>query len=313
MDLSIAIPIYNESANLGLLYSRLNEVLPGMKVSYEIIFVNDGSADNSLDIIQQLSQKDPQVKYINFSRNFGHQIAIYAGMSSAKGRAVVTMDGDLQDPPELIAELYKEYSEKDCDIVYAKRKKRKGGSLLKRLCYKLFYRILSRITSVDIPLDVGDFRIVSKKVVRLLKQMPEQEKFLRGQIAWMGLKSSRIEYERDAREHGDPGYTYAKLLRLAIDGITSFSNFPLKVASITGFLVSFFSFFMAVRALYIRLFTDKALPEGFTFIIIIVLFLGGIQLITIGIIGEYLSRMNNNIKNRPPYIVEGTNIEPGDR
>jgi len=312
MDLSIAIPIYNEAENLKVLYDRLASVLPGMALDYEIIFVNDGSTDNSLDVIKDLAGKDAHVKYINFSRNFGHQIAIYAGMTHARGEAVITMDGDLQDPPEVIVGLYSMYSDEAHDVVYAKRKKRKGVSVIKRICYKLFYRMLARITSVDIPLDVGDFRVVNKKVINLLRNMSEQEKFLRGQIAWMGLKSGYLEYERDAREHGDPGYTYQKLFKLAMDGITSFSTFPLKVASITGFIVSSLAFIAAVRALYIKLFTDNPLPPGFTSIIIIVLFLGGIQLISIGIIGEYLSRMNNNIKNRPTYIVEGTNIDSGE-
>jgi dolichol-phosphate mannosyltransferase len=308
MDLSIAIPIFNEADNLKALYSRLDAVLSGMRLEYEIIFIEDGSVDDSLEIIKNLASNDAHVKYIAFSRNFGHQIAIYAGMEHAKGAAVVTMDGDLQDPPELIVDLYKQYSDEKFDIVYAKRMKRKGMSLLKRICYKVFYRVLAKITAVDIPLDVGDFRIVNKKVVRLLKRMSEQEKFLRGQIAWMGFKSGYLEYEREAREHGDPGYTYQKLITLAIDGITSFSTFPLKVASITGFIVSFLSFVAAARALYIKLFTDNPPPQGFTSLVIIILFLGGIQLITIGIIGEYLSRMNNNIKNRPTYIVEEANL-----
>jgi len=307
MDLSIVVPIYNESSNLETFYERLKSSLDKIKIETEIIFVNDGSSDDSLSIIKGFSEKDAQVKYIDLSRNFGHQIAIYAGLIKARGDAVVSIDGDLQDPPELISELYGKYKE-GYEVVYAKRKSRKGVGLFKRIAYKLFYRILSKITSISIPLDTGDFRIIDKRIIGLLKEMKEQEKFLRGQIAWMGFNQTYIEYDRSERLSGSPGYTYRKLFRLAIDGITSFSNFPLRLATISGFLVSIVSFFFILRSIYIKLFTDTIIPGGWTSLMIAILFLGGIQLIGIGIMGEYISRISTNTRNRPLFIIKESNI-----
>lgn len=306
VDVSIVIPIYNEEGNILLLHDRLTSVMNGVGVSFELIFINDGSKDQSISLIIQLAESDNRVKYINFSRNFGHQIAVTAGLDMAIGNAIVIIDADLQDPPELIADLYAKLKE-GFQVVYAKRRQRGGETLAKKWTAKLFYRLLKRITSVDIPLDTGDFRIMDRKVVNVLKAMPEKNKFLRGQISWIGFKQTFVEYDRNERHTGQTGYTYRKMFRFAMDGITSFSSFPLKVASIMGFVVSGIAFITMIYALYVR-FVNGHYVQGWTSLIISIMFIGGIQLICLGMIGEYLSRMSDNIRNRPLYIVSDTNI-----
>ncbi len=307
MKLSIVIPIYNEEGNIDSLINRLRTVIAKMNITCEYIFVNDGSKDCSIQLIKNLASADPSVKYIDFSRNFGHQIAVSAGLDLAAGNRVAIIDADLQDPPELIIDMFAKMDE-GFEVVYAKRKHRVGESWLKKFTAKVFYRILKSITSVKIPVDTGDFRIIDRKVVDVLKQMPEHNKFLRGQISWIGFNQTYVTYDRDVRQSGSTGYTYKKMIRLALDGITSFSNFPLKVASICGFVVSGIAFLVMIYALYARYIT-KDYVEGWTSTIISVLFLGGIQLISIGIIGEYISRLSENARNRPLYIINETNIE----
>ena len=307
MKLSIVIPIYNEEENIDSLINRLRTVVAQMQISCEYIFVNDGSKDISFQLIKNLALADPAVKYIDFSRNFGHQIAVSAGLDLAAGDRVAIIDADLQDPPELIIEMFAKMDQ-GYEVVYAKRNNRNGESWLKKFTAKVFYRILKSITSVKIPVDTGDFRIIDRKVVNVLKQMPEHNKFLRGQISWIGFKQTYVEYDRKVRQAGSTGYTYKKMIRLALDGITSFSNFPLKVASICGFVVSGIAFIVMIYALYSRYIT-KDYVEGWTSTIISVLFLGGIQLISIGIIGEYISRLSENARNRPLYIINETNIK----
>ena len=307
MDLSVIIPIYNEEGNIHTLIDRLQAVIDDMNLSStEYIFINDGSRDRSMEMIRELAVKNKNVKYINLSRNFGHQVAVSAGLDKSKGDAVVIIDADLQDPPELIPELYKKLKS-GFEVVYAKRKSRQGESFFKKSTAKLFYRILSKMTSISIPVDTGDFRIVDRKIVEVLKKMPEQQKFLRGQISWIGFSQSFVEYDRDERYAGKTGYTYKKMIRLALDGITSFSNFPLKIVTIAGFAVSGISFFMILWALYSR-FISKDYEPGWTSLMLTILFLGGIQLIGIGIIGEYVSRLSANIRNRPLYVVSESNI-----
>ncbi len=307
MNLSIIIPIYNEEGNIPALIERLHTVVKQMNVPYEFIFVNDGSKDRSIELIKKIAEQDASIRYIDFSRNFGHQIAVTAGLDQSKGDRVVIIDADLQDPPELILEMSKKMDE-GYEVVYAKRKARKGESWLKLFTAKLFYRILKAITSVNIPVDTGDFRIMDRKIVDVLKQMPEQNKFLRGQISWIGFNQTFVEYERNERNAGETGYTYKKMIRFALDGITGFSNFPLKFASICGFIVSGIAFVIMMYALYTR-FITKDYIEGWTSIIISVLFLGGIQLISIGIIGEYISRLSSNTRKRPLYIIRESNID----
>ena len=307
IELSIVLPVYNEENNIDLLYTRIISSVEQLKCNYEIIFVNDGSIDKSLEKIVNLSKNNQHVKYIDFSRNFGHQIAIYAGMENSKGNYVVIMDSDLQDPPEEIINLYNKVKQ-GFDVVHARRKQRKGETIFKKLTAKIYYRLLRKITKYNIPVDVGDFRIISKKVINILKKMPEQEKYLRGQIAWVGFKQTFIEYDRDQRAEGKTKYSTSKMTKLALDGITSFSDFPLRFATYLGFFVSIISFVLMLWVLYKRLIV-KEYVQGWTSIILSVLFMGGITLITIGIIGEYISRMGNNVRKRPLYIINETNLD----
>ncbi len=306
LDLTVIIPIYNEEINISILYDRLKKVVSDISVSHEFIFINDGSWDNSMKLIRELVEMDSAVRFINFSRNFGHQIAVTAGIDASKGNAVVIIDADLQDPPEVITEMYHKMQE-GFQVVYARRKSRAGESFFKKFTAKLFYRILAKITSIKIPVDTGDFRIMDRKIVDVLKDMPEQQKYLRGQIAWVGFKQTYVLYDRDERFAGETGYTYKKMIRLALDGITSFSNLPLKFATMTGFFVSGITFLLSLYALYAR-FISKDYVPGWTSLILAVLFIGGVQLISIGIIGEYMSRMSANVRKRPLYVVDDTNV-----
>ena len=307
VDLSVIIPVFNEEKNISIIYDRLLKVIPQLDITYELLFINDGSNDNSLTVIKELAQNNLCVKYIDFSRNFGHQVAVISGLDICKGNYTVIIDADLQDPPELIIDLYNKMKE-GYNVVYARRKIRKGESLLKKITAKMFYRLMDRITTVPIPPDTGDFRIIDRKIINVLKRMPEQQKYLRGQIAWAGFKQIAIEYNRDERYAGNTGYTYSKMFRFALDGITSFSNFPLKFATITGFIVSGISFLLILYSLYVKLIKNDTV-QGWTSLMLVVLFLGGIQLLSIGIIGEYIGRISSNIRNRPLYIINETNID----
>lgn len=302
MEISAVIPIYNEEGNIPQMYKRMSNVLSQISSEYEIIFVNDYSKDSSLSMIKELAKEDNHVRYISFSRNFGHQVAVSAGLDYSKGKAVAIIDGDLQDPPELIKEMYEKYME-GYKVVYAKRSSRKGVSIFKKIAYKSFYRILDKLTEIKIPLDTGDFRLIDRVIIKHLQEMPERNKFIRGQIAWIGYKQTFVEYDRDPRFSGETGYSFSKLLKLAIDGITGFSSKPLKFASSMGIIVSIFSFLVIIYAL-ISQFVYNSPLRGWTSLIISVSFIGGVQLITIGIIGEYISRMSTDIKKRPLYIVE---------
>lgn len=307
MEISAIVPSYNEEKNVPLVYKRLTDTLSKISDKYEIIFVNDCSKDSTLSVIKQISEKDSHVKYISFSRNFGHQIAVSAGLDMCKGNAVVIIDGDLQDPPELILEMYKKYQE-GYKVVYAKRKTREGETWFKKATAKLFYRFLAAMTSIEIPVDVGDFRLIDKVIVNHLRNMPEKSKYIRGQISWIGYKQTFVEYHRDARLYGKTNYPLKKMLRLAFDGITAFSDKPLKMASAIGIISAILSLLAIVYALISYFIFDSAV-SGWTSLIISVLFIGGVQLITIGIIGEYIARINNDVRNRPLYIIEEENIE----
>ena len=307
MEISAIVPSYNEEKNVPLIYKRLTDTLSKISDKYEIIFVNDCSKDSTLSVIKQISEKDSHVKYISFSRNFGHQIAVSAGLDMCKGKAVVIIDGDLQDPPELILEMYKKYQE-GYKVVYAKRKTREGETWFKKATAKLFYRFLAAMTSIEIPVDVGDFRLIDKVIVNHLRNMPEKSKYIRGQISWIGYKQTFVEYHRDARLYGKTNYPLKKMLRLAFDGITAFSDKPLKMASAIGIISAILSLLAIIYALISYFIFDSAV-SGWTSLIISVLFIGGVQLITIGIIGEYIARINNDVRNRPLYIIEEENIE----
>jgi glycosyltransferase involved in cell wall biosynthesis len=306
VDLSIIVPIFNEEMNVVPLNNRILQAVRDLNLSFEVIYINDGSTDASVKILKGLSESHTEIKYIDFSRNFGHQIAITAGIEHAQGTRIVIMDGDGQDPPELIPELYQKSLE-GFEVVYAKRKKRMGESWLKKLTAKVFYRLLAKITQIDIPIDTGDFRLIHQKVQRVLKNMPEQHKYLRGQIAWIGFNATYVEYDREERMGGSTKFTYSKMMRFATDGISSFSNWPLKMATLLGFAVSGIAFLLILYSLYQKFFGYTEV--GWTSLHISVLFLGGVQLLGIGILGEYLGRVSENVKNRPTYIVKDSNIQ----
>lgn len=306
IQLSVVVPLFNEEDNVNALFNRIHHVLGEMKLTTELIFVNDGSKDKTLAHVFMIAREHPYVKYIDFSRNFGHQLAIFAGIERANGQYIVVMDGDGQDPPECIPELYKK-ALTGYEVVYAKRRKRKGENFMKKLTAKVFYRVLANITQIEIPVDTGDFRIIHRKIRDILVTMPEQHKYIRGQIAWIGFNQTSIEYDRDERMHGETKFTYKKMMRFALDGISSFSTWPLKVATITGFVVSGASFLLIVYSLYQKFFGYT--ERGWTSMQISILFLGGIQLIGIGILGEYLGRVSDNVKNRPHYIIRNTNLD----
>ncbi len=304
--LSVVIPIHNEESNLHILTERLEKVLAKYPGS-ELILVNDGSKDDSLAIIKRLKQEKEFVEYINFSRNFGHQQAIWAGMTLARGERIVVMDGDLQDPPELLPEMMARADE-GYRVVYARRRSRKGESLLKKATARWFYRILKNITSVDIPLDTGDFRLIDRKVMERLRDMGEYNKFIRGQVAWLGFKQTYVLFDREERKGGKTSYTLSKMIKLALDGITGFSNFPLKLASWLGFTVAVISFLLLFFALISKMLYMVPI-SGWTSLIIAISFLGGIQLLSLGIIGEYISRINEESRGRPVFVIEDTSLE----
>lgn len=307
MEYSVVIPVYNEEANIGILYNRMTGVMAGLSPDFELLFINDGSRDNTLMLVRELAASDSRVHFIDLSRNFGHQIAVCAGLDACRGKRVVIIDADLQDPPELIPEMAARMDD-GFQVVYARRKKRKGESVAKLWTARIFYRLLANIASIDIPLDTGDFRIMDKKVVEVLRSMPEQNKFLRGQISWIGFRQTFVEYDRAERQGGKTGYTYAKMFRFALDGITSFSDAPLRMASWMGFVVSGFAFIALLYALYGKFISHDSEP-GWASLIVSVLFLGGIQLISLGFIGEYLSRISSNVKQRPLYVVADSNLK----
>jgi polyisoprenyl-phosphate glycosyltransferase len=305
--LSIIIPAFNEADNLSQLLQRLQSALQSITANYEVLWVNDGSSDDTLEIIKQFCAADSRHRYLSLSRNFGHQLAIMAGLNRCKGKAAVIIDSDLQDPPELIPELWKKYQQGN-KVVYARRRRRKGENLFKKWTAKVFYRLLKNTTRISIPLDTGDFRLIDRQVIDILKQMPEQHKFLRGQIAWIGFKQTAVLYDRESRHSGKSGYSFLKMVHLALDGITAFSNYPLRLATITGFIVSFLSFLIILYALYSKFILDRVIT-GWTSLIISTMFIGGVQLITIGIIGEYISRINSDVRRRPLYVIEEDNLQ----
>jgi len=306
IELSIIVPLFNEENNIGALNHRILSVLESMSLNFEIIYINDGSKDNTLTLVIELSHQFPAIKFIDFSRNFGHQQSITAGIQYAKGKYLVIMDGDGQDPPELIPELYQK-AISGFEVVYAKRKKRQGEGIMKKFTAKIFYRFLAKITNIQIPVDTGDFRIIHQKVQKVLNQMPEQHKYIRGQIAWIGFNQTFIEYDREERMSGETKFTYRKMIGFALDGISGFSTWPLRVATISGFFVSFIAFLLIIYSLYQKYFGTT--EKGWTSLHISVLFIGGIQLIGIGILGEYLGRVSENVKNRPHFIIRDSNFD----
>jgi glycosyltransferase involved in cell wall biosynthesis len=298
---SIVAPIYNEIENLPVLYARVKEVMDTTGESWELVLVDDGSTDGSTEKIRELARADARVRPVIFARNFGHQIAITAGWDYARGEAVVIIDADLQDPPEVILELIKKWKE-GYEVVYAVRAEREGESWFKKFTASLFYRIIYRITDVKIPVDTGDFRLMDRKVVDVLKQMPERHRFPRGMSAWVGFKQIGVEYKRAARFAGETKYPFNKMLKLALNAITSFSYFPLQVATFFGFVSAGIAILAIPVVIYLRM---EGSPQftGQATTLIAVLFLGGVQLISLGILGEYIGRLYDEAKGRPLYIV----------
>ncbi|HET9589482.1 MAG TPA: glycosyltransferase family 2 protein [Anaerolineales bacterium] len=298
---SIIAPIYNELANIPELYRRIQEVMDSTDEPWELVLVDDGSTDGSTELICELSKEDKRVRPVIFARNFGHQIAITAGWDYARGDAVVIIDADLQDPPELILDMIKKWRE-GYEVVFAVRAEREGESWFKLWTASLFYRIIYRITDVKIPLDTGDFRLMDRKVVNVLKQMRERHRFPRGMSAWVGFKQTGIEYRRAARVAGETKYPFRKMFRLAINAVTSFSYFPLQVATFFGFFSAGIAILAIPVVIYLRISGSLAF-FGQATTLIAVLFLGGVQLISLGVLGEYIGRLYDEAKGRPLYIV----------
>jgi dolichol-phosphate mannosyltransferase len=298
---SIIAPIYNELENIPELYHRVRQVMDSTNEPWELILVDDGSTDGSTQAICDLAKKEECVRPVIFARNFGHQIAITAGWDYARGDAVVIIDADLQDPPELILEMAKKWKE-GYEVVYAVRAEREGESWFKLWTASLFYRLIYRITDVKIPLDTGDFRLMDRKVVDVLKQMRERHRFPRGMSAWVGFKQVGVEYKRAARKAGETKYPFRKMFRLALNAITSFSYFPLQVATFFGFASAGIAIIAIPFVVYMRITGSQAF-FGQATTLIAVLFLGGVQLISLGILGEYIGRLYDEAKGRPLYIV----------
>jgi glycosyltransferase involved in cell wall biosynthesis len=301
--LSIVIPLYNEAGNVDELLRRVGSVVRTLSdppFAYEIICVDDGSCDATREKLLAAAQFDSHLRVIALSRNFGHQIAATAGLDASRGDAVVLMDGDLQDPPELIAAFLEQYRA-GYDVVYATRRRRNGESRFKVLTAAMFYRIVRRLTNVSIPVDTGDFRLMSRRVVDALRQTRERHRFIRGLVSWVGYNQIGVEYDRDSRFAGETKYPVSKMFRFAIDGITAFSEIPLRFASYLGFITSTFAFLYAVVILILKFLHYN--EPGYTSTILTVLFLGGVQLIGIGILGEYVGRIYDEIKGRPLYLV----------
>ncbi len=297
--LSIVVPVYNEQENLLELYTRLRSVLQKSVQSYEIVFVDDGSHDHTIGILQQFAKEDASVVVIELARNFGQQIAISAGLEHCQGEIVAVLDADLQDAPEELPQLMSKIFE-GYDVVYAVRQKRKEN-WLKRLAYAGFYRILGKIAALEIPLDAGDFCVMNRKVVNLLNSMPERNRFVRGIRSWIGLKQIGVPLERLARHAGTPKFGFLKLMNLALDGLVLFSRVPLRIITLTGFTVSIISFLVALFYVVEKLTFGIGVP-GFTTLVVAIFFLAGIQLITIGVIGEYVGRIGDEVKQRPLYV-----------
>lgn len=299
---SFVLPIYNEEANIAELYRRLIHVIDDLNGEAEIVFVDDGSRDRSLSMIRDLHDRDPRICYLSFARNFGHQIAVTAGLNFARGDAVIVMDADLQDPPELVLEMADRW-QRGYYVVYAQRTQRRKENGLKRLMAYGFYRVLRHLADVDIPTDTGDFCLMDRRVVDLLNAMPERNRYIRGLRAWVGFRQTAIPFDRDPRFAGEVKYTFQKSLGLAINGLVSFSRIPLRLSTYLGLAAAAVALFMAILVIYWRLFAPSSPLTGFATIAVVVFFLGAVQLISIGILGEYIGRIYEEIKGRPLYTL----------
>ena len=300
--MSIVLPVFNEEHGLAELHRRLTQVLGATGLTYELIFVNDGSSDGSWTRILELGAADPQVCAVRLSRNFGHQVAITAGVDVARGDLVVVMDSDMQDPPELIPALYAKHKE-GFDVVYAKRRTREGETRLKKATATIFYRLIRRMATIDIPVDTGDFRLMSRRVVNDLRRLQERHRFVRGLVTWVGYNQAEVLYDRAARAAGTTKYPFSKMVRFALDGLTGFSSQPLRVASSVGAVLAVASLALMAGLILYRLADGEGLVSGWTSLAVAMLFLGSVQLLAIGILGEYIGRIYEEVKGRPLYLV----------
>jgi len=298
---TIIVPVYNEEAVIQESYRRLTRVMESTGEPYELLFINDGSEDRTAELIEGFAEKDECVELLDFSRNFGHQIAITAGMDYARGDAIVIIDADLQDPPELIPKMIEKWQE-GYEVVYAKRSQRKGETLFKKWTAALFYRLIGAMAEVKIPLDTGDFRLMDRKVCDAMQSIREKNRFVRGLVSWVGFRQTAIEYVREERYAGETKYSLKKMLRFSMDGITSFSYKPLKMATYLGFLVSSVSFVYLIVSLGQKIFTASTVA-GWSALIACLMLLNGVILIFIGILGEYIGRIYDETKNRPLYVL----------
>ena len=303
MKISIVTPSYRCSGSLKELHRRLTEVLTKTGEEYEIIMINDGSPDNDWEVIKEISSEDKKVKGICLSRNFGHQIAVTAGMNSASGDVVIIMDADLQDPPEVIPRFIEKYNE-GYHVVYAIRKERKNETLFKKITAKLFYRLLRKMSDVKIPVDTGDFRLISREVNEVLKNMKENNRYIRGLVSWAGFPQTGIEYVREGRFAGETQYTLKKLLKFSLDGLTSFSKKPLEIATLLGFTMSGAAFLFALYVIVAKLVFNSHIEKGWSSIAVLIMLVGGIQMIMLGVVGEYIARIYDEAKGRPLYVVK---------
>lgn len=299
--ISIVVPVYNETNILSSFYQRLQKVLQSLQYIFEIIFVNDGSTDLSLESLIKLRNQDERIAIVHLSRNFGKEIALQAGLDHCKGDAVIVMDADLQDPPELIP-CFLEQWRQGFDVVYGKRVSRHGESLFKKSTAFIFYRLIRRMSTISIPADTGDFRLLSHRAVSALKQLPERHRYMKGLFAWIGFPQIAVPFERQARVGGTSKWNYVKLFNLALEGITSFSLAPLKLATFFGFITASLAFIYASRIIYKTLIYGDPV-QGYPSLMVVILFLGGVQLISLGIIGEYLGRTFDETKRRPLYLL----------
>ncbi len=299
--LSIIIPVYNEKNNIKPLLQRLLPIIKNYK--YEVIFIDDGSTDNTNSEIKKYTSKNTNIKLISFYRNFGHQMALSCGYSKASGDCVISLDSDLQDPPEIIQNMIDQWKKGDL-VVYAKRETRSVDNLFKRISASFFYNLMNFLSDIPIPKDVGDFRLLDRKVVDYLNSLPEQSKFLRGLVAWGGFPASFVSYDREKRNSGQTHYTFGKMVNFALDGIISFSVKPLRLATFFGFLAAFIGFLGMLYAIIGKFYFPQDLVSGWAAIFVGLMFLGGVQLITIGIIGEYIGKIFTQIQNRPNYTIK---------
>lgn len=299
---SFVIPLYNEEATIAELYRRLHRVIDQLDGPVELVLVNDGSCDRSLDLLRQLHQSDPQVCYLSLARNFGHQVAVTAGLNFSRGQAVIVLDADLQDPPEVILALVQKWQQ-GYQVVYAQRTQRHRESWFKRYTAAAFYRLLKHLADVDIPIDTGDFCLMDRCVVDILNAMPERNRYIRGLRSWIGFSQTAVAFERDPRFAGTVKYTFQQSWRLALNGLVSFSKVPLRLSTYMGLLAAAIALFMAILALYWRLTAPVSPLTGLTTIVVALFFLGAVQLVSIGILGEYIGHIYEEVKGRPLYTL----------